>query len=405
VENQIVEVPVSEKVSGKGAADKNRAEATKANVSVRERAGEWISFNIHDRVRMGVDVGAPTAALIRDMFAPFLVDSNDRGGESSIYDLEIYGELEEMVEGTYGEVHGETDFHYNDKGIDMEATNVQVFKEGDRFRLNGQQELLVMALPLIDRLMVTKGAAMIHALTVDYRGHGICIPAWGGVGKTSTVAKLLKMDGYSFMGDDWAFLSEQSELLGYAKPMFIKPYHRPIYPHLFEKLHKPLVPIKLSKRIASMTTLVHPFVTRYPQVASFVRRWSPEHMMVTPQTAFPAAKFSTKAPVAAAMFIERYDSRSGKAIFEEKDTNWMVSQMVGNFNAEVPRQSRVVMTALGAAGLVPIEQAYEEKRAILQKSLRDKPAYLLRVPKVFPPDQASDLIVKHIQEVIGCAGI
>ena len=170
---------------------------------------------------------------------------------------------------------------------------VQIFLDEDGFHLHGSVELMVMALPLIDRLMVNQGAAMIHALTVEYKGHGLAMPAWGGTGKTSTMAKLLKRDGYAFMGDDWAFLSRQGELLGYAKPMFIKPYHRSIYPHLFSNTHKPLVPISLSKQIARMTTRVHPYITRYPQLAQLTRRWSPEHMMVTPQRAFPEARFST----------------------------------------------------------------------------------------------------------------
>lgn len=128
-------------------------------------------------------------------------------------------------------------------------------------------------------------------------------------------------------------------------------------------------------------------------------------MMVTPYAAFPQANFSDLAPVAVSLFIERYQTSSSQAVFEEKDTNWMVSRMIGNFNSEMPRQSRVVMTALGAANIVPIEQAFEEKKKVLEKALKDKPAYLLRVPKALPPDQASDMIVEHIYELIHTAGI
>lgn len=383
---------------------------TKQNVSVgpaayRTRAdvGQetkgWIEFNIHDLVAFRVARDAPTASLFEDMFRPFLTEGLDD------FDLTISHQSEPLVDVAFGEAHGETDFYYNENGVYLKTQDVQIIGDGNSFRLQGRSELLVTALPLIDRLMVTKGAAMVHALTVDYRGWGICMPAWGGSGKTSTMAKLVKLDGFSFMGDDWAFLTAGGDLLGYAKPMFIKPYHRSIYPHLFRKAHKPLIPVRFSKPIAHMTTLLHPYVTRYPRLAQITRRWSPEHMMVTPFKAFPHARFSQRAPLAAALFVERVQGASQEVVFEERDRQWMVSRLIGNFNSEMTKHSRLVMTALGAAGLVPIEQAFAEKAAVLDQALEGKRAFLLRVPQAWSPDQASDMIVERIHEVIGLAGI
>lgn len=360
----------------------------------------WVKFNIHDLVYFRVDSSAPTAEIFKDIFAPFLTDC-----DYDHFDLTIRGDLEPLIDGAYGEAHGETEFHYNDHGLHLHATDVQIFKENGGFRLNGQQELLVMALPLIDRLMVTKGAAMLHCLTVAYRGYGLLIPAWGGTGKTSTMSKLVKMDGFSFMGDDWAFLTREGDLLGYAKPMFIKPYHHSLYPHLFKKTHKPLVPVALSKPLSRLTTLLHPFVTQYPHLASITRRWSPEHMMVMPYQAFPDAQFSTAARLAAALFVERFQTDSSKPIFEKKSKEWMIARLIGNFNSEMTKQSRVVMTTLGASGLVPIEKSFVEKRAVLDQALQDKPCYLLRVPQAFSPHQASDMIVDYIKKLIPIAGI
>ncbi len=363
--------------------------------------GEWLEFDIHGRVAFRVASSAPTASLFADMFAPFLTKTKSLNH----FDLTITGQVETVPGGALGEAHGETEFHYTDKALYLESFGVQIILDENGFRLNGPSELLVMALPLIDRIAVTKGAAMIHALTVAYRGHGLNMPAWGGTGKTSTMVKLLRIDGFSFMGDDWAFLSKQGDLLGYAKPMTIKPYHRALYPHLFAKRHKPLVPVSLSKQIHRVTTILHPFVTRYPRFAGLIRKWSPEHMMMTPQQAFPKATFSTAAPLAASIFVERFDGDQSNVEFEEKDKCWMVSRLIGNFNSEMTKHSRVVMTALGAAGIVPIEQAFAEKAAVLDGALEGKRSFLLRVPKVLSPDQASDIIVEHIQKVLSTAGV
>jgi len=47
----------------------------------------------------------------------------------------------------------------------------------------------------------------------------------------------------------------------------------------------------------------------------------------------------------------------------------MATKIIGNFFSELPRNSRLVMTTLGAAGLVPIEQSFREKEEILLKAL------------------------------------
>lgn len=354
----------------------------------------WVEFNIHDAVKFRVQAEAPTAALLKDMFSPFLTEGLDD------YDLTIQSEYEGVKEGAFGEAHGETEFYYNKEGIHLEAMDIEIFVNENKFRLNGKSELLVWALPLIDRIMVTKGNAMLHALTVEYKGKGLLIPAWGGSGKTSTMAKLVKMDGFAFMGDDWTFLSRDGRLLAYAKPMFIKPYHNSIYPHLFKKTHKPLVPARLSSQIHSMTTRVHPYVTRYPKIAALIRRWSPEHMMVTPRNAFPEASFSNGAPLAASLFVERFETSSTTAEFSEQTSDWMVSRVIGNFFSELPRQSRLAVTALGASGLVPIDKSFAEKAAVVSAGLENKPAFYLRIPKSLPPDQASDILVEHVQKVL-----
>ncbi|MFN8173591.1 MAG: hypothetical protein U0T02_00830 [Solirubrobacteraceae bacterium] len=348
----------------------------------------WIEFNIHDRVAVGVHPDAPTAPQLADMLAPFGTSGLDR------YDLTITAEPEVFN----GVAHGDLDYLYTDESLYVNDTKVQVVRAEDgSFRLHGSRELLVSALPLIDRIAVEKGAAMIHAATVAYRGRGICMPAWGGVGKTSTMAKLLRRDDAAFMGDDWAFLTADGQLLGYEKPMFIKPHHRSIYPHLFDEKRKPMVPSRLSDPLSRLTTIVHPVVTQYPRLAGMARHWSPEHMMVRPRDAFPDGSFVGRAPLAAVVFVERVSA--SRTVLSERSRDWMASRLVGNFHAELSRHSRELITALGATGLVPIDRAFADKRAVVESGLGEAPTYLLQVPKTLPPDDASDVIVDRLIEI------
>jgi len=201
----------------------------------------------------------------------------------------------------------EDELAYTERAVTFMRENVQIVQDDNRYRIHGPGELLTAVVPILDRTMVRQGAAMIHAATVGYRGLGIAMPAGGGTGKTSTVAKLMRRAGFSFMGDDWAFLTEDGMLLNYEKPMFIKPHHRPIYPHLFEGVRRPLVPVALSRPVGRLTTMVHPFVIKYPRLADFSRRWSPEHRMVRAAEALPGVDVTHAAPLALAIYVERYE--------------------------------------------------------------------------------------------------
>lgn len=348
----------------------------------------WFEFDVHGAAAIRVARAAPTSAQLEEMLAPFLTQGLLR------HDLVVTADPEPMAEAA----RAEDEYEYTDTALLMKATHVQIALADGGVRISGRRELLTSLLPLLDRILVGRGVAMIHAATVAYRGRGVCLPAWGGAGKTSTVAKLLRIDGVGFMGDDWAFLREDATLLGYAKPMFIKPHHRPIYPHLFAGAHKPLVPSALSRPLGRLTTLVHPLVTQFPRFARVTRRWSPEHMAVTPARAFPSVRISTSTPLRVAIFVERFDGSRTQMV--DRETEWMVSRLVGNFHAELSRHSREVITALGATGLVPIDRTFADKAEVLRRALRGVPAFLLRVPASLSPDRASDVVVAQVREAL-----
>jgi hypothetical protein len=204
------------------------------------------------------------------------------------------------------------------------------------------------------------------------------------------------------MGDDWAFVSAEGELLGFAKPMFIKPHHRTIYPHLFHRMRKPLVPKRLSRPVGRLTTVVHPLVVRYPRLAAVIRRWSPEHMTIPPREAFRGSPIVRSAPLSAAVFVERYDG--GEPRLTELHPATMVARMLGNFHIEMTPHSREVLNLLGATGLIPLQDIFADKATILGKALQDVPTFLLQVPVSYDADHASDVIVDQLAAVTAPPG-
>jgi hypothetical protein len=354
----------------------------------------WLSFDVHGRARMGVARNAPAAAQLRTMFADFLTEDG-----TGPFDLTVTGDMQPV----HGVAYAEDEFCYAPDALVLRAPPLQILRNGAGTRLNGPGELLTTVLPLLDRILVERDVAMIHAATVSIGGHGIALPAAGGVGKTSTIAKLMRRPGVGFMGDDWAFLSAEGELLGFAKPMFIKPHHRAIYPHLFHRVRKPLVPRRLSRPIGRLTTVVHPVVVRYPRLAAFVRRWSPEHMTISPRAALQGSPIVRSAPLSAAVYVERYDGAEPR--LAELDRAAMAARMLGNFHIEMTAHSREVLNLLGAVGQVPLQDIFAEKATILGKALQNASTFLLQVPVGYDADHASDVIVEQLATALAPLGI
>jgi hypothetical protein len=356
----------------------------------------WQSFDVHGRVRMGVALDAPTAPQTATMFADFLTDRKaDLPADG--FDLTVSGRLEDLS----GVAYAEEDFAYLPNAIYLRSPRLQIVRDGDRIRLNGGGELLTTIVPLLDRMMVERGAAMIHAATVTFEGRGTALPAAGGVGKTSTIAKLARLPGIGFMGDDWAFLSAGGELLGFARPMFIKPHHRPIYPQLFNRARKPLIPKSLSRPVGQLTTIVHPAIVHYPKLAAFVRKWSPEHMMVAPAKALPNVPMVRSAPLTASVYLERHDGSAPELRDITHDD--MVARMLGNFHSEMTVHSREIVNLLGAVGMIPLQNIFAEKAAVLDQALTGIPTFLLRVPRAWTADRASDTIVAELETVLAAS--
>lgn len=351
---------------------------------------DWLEFDIHGVLRMWVDAAAPTADQMKTMFAPFL-----RTGRSETRpDLVVEGAPRHLIEPS----HAEHAYRYDDRCVSIAGLRVQVEIDANgRFAVRGPGELLTAVVPLLDWVLGTRDVAMVHAAAVSHKGRGIAMPAWGGVGKTSTIAKLARIPNTAFMGDDWTFMSAAGQMLGYAKPMFIKTHHRPIYPHLFTGARKPLVPSRLTNVVSKVTTLAHPTVVRYPRLAALTRRWSPEHRIVTPQQALPTMEHAASAPLSVAVFVERHAGDRDALL--ETTRSWMVSRMIGNFHAELPQPSRDIITALASTGLAPMEELYGRKSEVLHHALADTPTYLLKVPAAWPADRASDVIVERLMEL------
>lgn len=76
---------------------------------------------------------------------------------------------------------------------------------------------------LVELILLKKEYSLIHSAAVHYKGNNYLLPAFGGVGKTTTISEILKRGGKLF-GDDMVIM-KGNEILSYPLDFTIYPYH------------------------------------------------------------------------------------------------------------------------------------------------------------------------------------
>ena len=346
-----------------------------------------LRFAIHDRVGLRVAADTPGARQLQDLLAPFAT------GRDTREDLVIGGRVAPLS--GLSEADG---VRYGGGVVEIPARGLRVGVEESRLTLNGDGELLVPALALLDQAMVRRGAAMVHAAAIARDGRAVCIAGAGGAGKTSAALALALGRGDGFMADDWCFLSPDGRLLGYAKPLFLRPHHRTVVPGGGRGRGTPLAPSVLTRPLGAVATAVHPVIVRRPGVARAVRRVWPEYRIVPAREALAGATIVDAAALAAVVYVER--TACDEPVLEPRETAWMADRLAGGFHAALPRGARDLLTAMAGAGALSLGRSHAEKAAILRAALHGRPALLLRVPLALRAPEAAAAIAAGVDRAL-----
>ena len=352
-------------------------------------ASGWLNFDIHGKVGIRVAARAPGAPQLRAMLACFATDREVPA------DIVVSERPEPMPDAALLE----HELAYTETAVRFVRERVQVVLEEDQYRVHGAGELLTSLVP---RARPGDGQPRRGD---DPRGDRR-LP---GPGDRAAGRRRHRQDqhrgqadaarGLDLHGRRLGLPLRRRPLLGYEKPMFIKPHHKAIYPHLFEGARKPLVPVRLSRRRrpghdrrAPLRDPLPPGGRLRPAGGRPSTGWSP------PRRRSPAASRPRARAAAASVYIERFEGARSRLV--EKDPEWMVDRMLGNFHIEMAGFSQQVVTGMAASSVLPWSGWVEDKATVLLKALDGRPCHLLQVPSVYTPDEASDDIVEFLEELL-----
>lgn len=80
------------------------------------------------------------------------------------------------------------------------------------------------------------GQSYFHASSFERQGRGIAIAAWGGIGKTTCMLKLVQEDGWRYLSDDLSVIDDSGTLWRSPKKMQIYAYNVANQIHLYKAL-------------------------------------------------------------------------------------------------------------------------------------------------------------------------
>ncbi len=355
-------------------------------------------FSIHGQVIVEIEPGFPFARGVEKELESFVTP--DTAGSPEISNLKssphVLVTLPSRDERPRCSASGL--YEYTADTTWIVEYDVAVTGTEDGYRLACRRDPLPFMQPLIQHRLLSQGHGLIHAAAIAIDKRGVAIPAWGGTGKTSAIVELTRLPASAFLSDDCCILSAGGELLSFPKPFFVYPYHRALFPHLFLRKRKPLVPVWLLPAVHRLREVARPVFMKHPRLENLARGVTPEHMKVPARTALPDARFVDRVPLRAVLFAGRYGG--GKARLDPYDRERAARRVVANWFMELGAPARQMLVGCCATSLWSLDYFMHELHAIAVEAFARVPVYDLRLPDTLPPDQTGKEIARSVQQVL-----
>jgi len=239
---------------------------------------------------------------------------------------------------------------------------------------------------LMRQRIVPRGAALVHASAVERNGEGYLLPAWAHTGKTNVALSFLS-EGWSYMADDWCFVSETGRILGYPRWLNLFDYNFDSHGSLMSALDRGNL-AALRRRIA--VTKFAKSLTQSTGIARTLRRWLMDryfvHARVPASVVVPGCRTTLRAPITKVCLLST--SRSAPIGVSELAADEMARRIVlcGQFERSTFGMHQLAFAYCGARN--PQIDLAPRERDVLFQAFRDAKCLEVTLP---PAPSAAEL--------------
>ncbi len=249
----------------------------------------------------------------------------------------------------------------------------------------------------IELLLLVQNKTLIHAAAVEKDGSVLLMPSWGGVGKTATVCRFVQDHGWRLLGDDLIII-DGDHAIPFLKPFVIYPYHKKLFPQLFESgsdthIVKNLgVSAMMSKAIPTVKRLTRPF----PRVLAYLRKHNPQSMRVSPMKIFSKDQLSAGGAISKVVWLERC---AGKDIISRKcGPSEIASKACMVSSVELFAEKLSSVFHMGGCGLFSYDETIGKLHGLLNDLFCKIDRAVLEIPLEVPIDQVGNTVYENVIE-------
>ncbi|MGN1310297.1 MAG: hypothetical protein ACI4VP_01055 [Clostridia bacterium] len=266
------------------------------------------------------------------------------------------------------------------------------FENDNTCVIESNQESNEWLIIMLQIMLLKEGYSFIHAAAVSKNGVSLLMPSWGGVGKTASVAKLIKND-YKLLGDDLNIINKQGKIYAFPKKFVLYFYHKELFPEVFKEKK-----VWCNSQLNSLYTNIIPTVKkilRYiPGFLSFARRHNPQSIKVSPVEIFKKEKIDRESNIEQIMWIER---NIGKKNFEIVDSNKLISKAISVTMNELFTDNITAILIMCGIGMISYNDVFNNMNEIFHGAFTDKECSILNVSKTEDVSVVANEVLKHIK--------
>lgn len=259
-----------------------------------------------------------------------------------------------------------------------EQYGVRVEKYPGHLRLLVSQECNEWLVIAVQLSLLACGHTLLHAAALEKNGEVLLLPSWGGVGKTAMVCRFVREHGWRLLGDDLVIIGE-GRVLPFLKPFVIYPYHKDLFPELFDSGENHTVKnLTVSSLMSRMIPGVKRALRPFPRVLAFLRKHNPQSMRVSPQKIFDEEQLSQGGVPGRLVWLER-TMKSGIS-FTEIAPEELASKAVTVSSVELFAAKLESVYHMCGCGMLTYDEVFGKMHGIILDAAKSVPCAFLEIP-------------------------
>jgi len=228
---------------------------------------------------------------------------------------------------------------------------------------------------LVELILLSKGYSLIHAAGVEYHGKNYLFPAFGGVGKTATIAPLIFSGGKLF-GDDMNIIKDQ-EVFSYPMDFSVYPYHLDI---LRIKDKKTKYQFKKTKILDSITDRLRNYNSRVIKLLILIlSSFKIPCINIAPKEIFGENCLVEKGQINEIYYLSRIENDASQIIVKSINSN-KLAEICANILFQEWHQSMMILSTYSGLSTFSSYSLFNKIRDIFRETFRGYECHQIKIP-------------------------